>query len=234
MLSIRVFSIFMFRSACDAGLILCALLGIFMFCEPALSLAGTTAQSTFLVSQVVSSELAFVTPVSNLTLSPSLGGLTGGTAIGAVQFEIRSADALGYVVTLAASSSVGMIGLSSSTNSIPAYVPATTGIPDYTFTVPAHKAYFGYSVMATNTPDVVPLFLSNGSSACNTGSNNIYGTCWLNASTTAITILNRTSVTPNSGATSSLDFQVTIQPNPSPVIPDDSYVATTTLTATSN
>ena len=215
------------RQAAISFTLLCLM---FAIVEPAVSIGATTT-SQFTISQTVNAEIAFATPASNVTMSPSLGGITGGTANGATQVIVTTNSLGGYTMTLAASSSLGMIGNASSTYYIPAYVPSTGGVPDYTFTVPANAARFGYSVKATTTSDVAQLFRDNGS-ACNTGSNNTAGQCWLNASTSAVTIINRTTPTPANGATTTINFRVGISSNPNPVIPNDTYVATTTLTAT--
>ncbi|MDE1941496.1 MAG: hypothetical protein KGI66_05220, partial [Patescibacteria group bacterium] len=88
------------------------------------------------------------------------------------------------------------------------------------------------------TGDIAKSFLNNGS-ACNITSgtgNTGSGTqhCWQAATTTPYTIINRNYLTPGSGSTSTLLFQVTINANPAATIPNDTYVATTTLTATAN
>ena len=205
----------------------------FVMIEPAISLGATTA-SQFTISQTINSELSFALPPSNVVMSPTLGGITGGTSNGMTSFAVDSSNLTGYNMTIAASSSVGMIGNASSSNSIPAYVSTVPGIPDYTFTTPVHSARFGYTVNATTSSDVVPLFRNSGS-ACNQSGGASNGTnCWLAATTTAVQIINRTTPTPTTGATSTLIFQVQITSNPTPPIPNDTYVATTTLTATTN
>jgi hypothetical protein len=209
---------------------LCVLSLVFVAIEPAVSY-GSTTTSQFTISQTVGTEISFATPASNVTMSPALGGVTGGTSNGSTQVVVRTNSTGGYTMTLQASSSLGMIGNASSTNYIPAYTPATAGVPDYNFTAPANTARFGYSVKATTTSDVAQLFLDNGT-ACNTGTGSTADKCWLNASTTPVTIINRTSPTPANGATTTINFRVQIQANPSPAIPNDTYVATTTLTAT--
>ncbi len=208
---------------------------LFMMAEPAISLGATSGTSQFTISQSVTAELSFTNPASNVTMSPSLGGLTGGTANGAVQVAVTTNSHLGYQMTLTASSSAGMIGIASSSNSIPAYVPSATNVPDYTFTTPVNTARFGYTIEATTTTDVAQAFRDNGSNACNNAAaTDTVNACWLNASTTAFTIINRNFQTPQTGASTTVKFRVVISANPSPVIPDDTYVATTTLTATAN
>ena len=225
-------------TAIRAGAIgMLVLIVAFVTIEPAVSW-GATATSQFTISQTVTSEIAFATPASNVIMSPTLGGITGGTANGSTQVVVTTNDLAGYTMTLQASSSVGMLGNASSTaDIIPALLPTTPSVPNFTFTTaPANSAAFAYTVGATTTTDVATLFKNNGA-ACNTGSNtNTAGSlnCWLNASTTAVQIVNRSTQTPPNGATTTLNFRVIISSNPNPVIPNDTYVATTTLTATAS
>lgn len=198
--------------------------------EPVISLG---AEDQFTISQNVTAEVSFATPASDITMSPAIGGLTGGTANGGTQVVVLTNNDTGYTMTITASSSLGMIGVASSTNYIPALV-AAGAVPLYDFntsTIGANKAYFGYTVEASTTADVAQAFKNNGS-ACNIGANNGSDHCWLNASTTAFTVISRNYYTPASGATTTLKFKVVVNANPSPMIPDDTYVATTTLTAT--
>jgi hypothetical protein len=107
--------------------------------------------------------------------------LTGGTSNGGTQVVVTTNDHLGYSMTIMASSSVGMIGNASSSNSIPAYVTATPGVPDYTFTVPANKAYFGYTVEASTTADLATSF-KDSASACNApAGGDTASQCWIAA-----------------------------------------------------
>jgi hypothetical protein len=207
---------------------------LFIILEPAMTFSAITATSQFTISQTVNAEVSFLTPATNVTLTPSLGGVTGGTANGSTQVVVLTNDHLGYQMTLQASSSVGMIGNFNSANSIPVIVPATPNVPNFSFnTVAANGAAFAYSIEASTTADLSQIFKDNGAT-CNTGSGDTIGSCWLNASTTAVQIVNRSSATTGSGATTTLKFRVIIGANPTPAIPDDTYVATTTLTATAN
>lgn len=221
-----------------AAVTLFALSGLYVAIEPAIGLGATTS-SQFTISQVVTSEISFKTAPTNVSLSPSLGGLTGGTSAGQTQLVVSTSNSTGYNMTISASSSVGMLGNASSSNYISAYALNATTAPEYTFTVHTPQgAAFGYTVAASTTGDIAQAFLSNGSTFCNTGSTGNTGSgtqhCWLNASTSPVQVLNRNSSTPSSGSTSTLEFQVTINANPNPPIPNDTYVATTTVTATTN
>ncbi len=205
--------------------------------EPAVSF-GASVQSQFTISQQVSAEVAFATLASNVSMSPTLGGITGGTANGQTQVVVTTNDLLGYNMTIQASSTGAMQGTASTTNFIPVY---STTTPDFTFVTPANTARFGYTVGASSTSDVTPLFKSNGSSLCGVGgttanNTNTYSAlrCWIGATSTAVTIINRNLPTQAPGATTTLYFQVGIAANPVPAIPNDTYIATSTLTATAN
>ena len=214
----------------SAVIALMAISAVFVIAEPAVSFgAGSTQFDQFTISQGVTAEVSFKTPATNVVMAPTIGGMTGGDATGTTQVVITTNDHLGYQMTIQASSSAGMVG-NVNGGTIPAYVPSTPGVPDYNFTVPANGAYFGYTVEASTTADLTAFFKNNGT-ACNTGSSNGLGHCWLNATTTAFYLADTSSATAASGSTTTLKFHVRIMSNPSPTIPDDTYVATTTLTA---
>jgi hypothetical protein len=206
---------------------------MFVVVEPAVGY-GATATSQFTISQVVTSEIAFATTASNVIMAPTLGGITGGTSNGATSVSVKTNNLTGYNMTIQASSSLGMQGTASTTNYIPAYISAVNGVPDYVFAAQTNTAAFGYAVNATTSTDVAQLFRSAGSGPCNTGTVTSSSACWLAATTTAVQIINRSLPTPSTGATTTLSFRVVIGANPSPIIPNDTYVATTTLTATTN
>lgn len=205
---------------------------LFIIFEPAIS-----HSNQFTISQTITTEVAFSTNASDIIMSPTIGGLTGGIANGATQFAIRTNGVAGFNVTIQASSSDGsMIGNASSTNKITGYTTLTDGIPDHVFTVRnASGVAFGYTVEATSTDDVVQSFKHNGAT-CGTGSNNGSLTnCWIAATSTPFTIINRTMPTfGGQSATSTIAFRVVVNANPNPTLPNDTYVATTTLTATAN
>lgn len=202
---------------------------LFVLIEPTISRAVT---SQFTITQSVTAEISFSTAPSNVTMNGALAGITGGTSNGGTQLIVTTNNATGYNMTLTASSSSGMIG-NANGGTIPAYVPSATNVPDFTFTTPANTARFGYTAEASTTADLAAAFKDNGS-ACNVGSADATNSCWLNASTTAFTIVNRSTATAASGATTTLKFRVVINANPSPAIPTDTYVATSTLTAVVN
>lgn len=204
----------------------------FVIAEPIVT-NGAVTETQFVVSQQITSEIAFATPASNITMSPSLAALTGGTSLGSTTVSVTTNNALGYNLALTASSSLGMIGVTQG-GTIPAYAstsPLTN--PDYNFNVPANKAYFGYTVENASTSDLTAGFKDNGAS-CGVGSLDTVDKCWINASTTSRTLVNRSTFTNGTGNTTTIKFRVTINSNPIPSIPQDWYYATATLTATTN
>ena len=216
----------------------------FMAIEPAVSF-GASATSQFTISQTVNSEISFVTVASNVTMAGALGGITGGTALGWTTVAVRTNSLNGYNMTIIASTTSitgsctaqgSMTGVASSSNCIGPYVQigGASGVPEYTFNNATNTSEFGYTVNASTTSDVAQAFRNNGST-CNQSGGTPNGTnCWIAATTTAYTIINRNLPTAATGATTTLSFEVKIGANPSPMIPNDTYVATTTLTATTN
>lgn len=210
-------------------LMICLVCAGFFVSEPALGLA---IEDQFTITQSVTSEISFSTSASDVVMTPSLGGITGGTSNGTTTVIVLTNDNAGYTMTIKASSSPAMQANSQGT-SIPDYTNTSTGVPDYTYSVPSGYE-FGYSVSASTTSDLAQKFLDNGSNTCNTGSTDTNGgaTCWYGLSTTATSTIVRTSETPASGSTSSIYFKLTI--NSGSFVVEDTYVATTTLTATTN
>lgn len=207
--------------------------------EPALSF-GYTASTTsqFTISQTVTPEIAFKTAPADLVMSPGLNGVSGGTSNASAQLVVSTNNPSGYTMTLSADSSLGMVGAASSTSYIAAYVPTGTTSPDYSFAVNSPRGTaFGYTIAASTTADAAQEFLNNGA-YCYAGATGNSGTgashCWLDASTTPVTVVATAGPTPASGSTSTILFEVTIDPNPSPIVPNDTYIATTTLTASAN
>jgi hypothetical protein len=94
-------------------------------------------------------------------------------------------------------------------------------------------AEFGYTVEASTTADLDQSFKDDGS-ACNTGSSDASNKCWYNPTSTAETIVNRTSGAAALGATTTIKFKVAVPSAPSPSLSAAVYYATATLTATNN
>ena len=215
---------------CLAGaLVLNLALGaMFVMAEPTL---GRAIEDQFTVSQTVTGEISFSTTAVDVTMSPSLGGITGGTSNGTTTVVVLTNDSAGYTMTVKASSSPAMQGVSQG-DTIADYTPAAAGIPDYTYSVPTGEE-FGYTVSASTTADLAQKFLDNGSTTCNTGATDGTNTCWYGFSTTATSTIVRNTETGASGSTSSMVFKLTINSSTG-FVTEDTYNATATLTATIN
>ncbi len=200
----------------------------FVLFEP---VVGRAATDVFTVSQTITAEISFSTPATDVTMSPSIAGLTGGISNGSTDVVVTTNNSTGYNMTIQFSSSTAMYR-NGGGGEIENYVATT--VPDYNFDSTQIYGQFGYSVYsATDGGDIDPSFLDNGS-ACGSGTSNT-AQCWLAPSSTAAeTIVNRTSATPTGGATTTLQFRIDVPNNPNPVIPAGTYTATATLTAVTN
>lgn len=223
-----------------AALMIVGLLFIgFPALEPIIT-SGAATSTQFTVTQYVTAEISFAEEPADVIMSPSLGGISGGNSYGSTTVRVVTNNTTGYNMTLLASSTASGHALQGTTTSgyIPDFRGTATTVPSYTFSVAANRAAFGYTVSASTTADLAQQFLDNGS-LCNIaigdgGTDTSSGTCWADASTTLRTIINSSAATAASGSTSTIAFRVTINSNPVPAIPEDGYVATMTLTATTN
>lgn len=158
--------------------------------------------------------------VTNVSLSPSIPGVTGGTSNGSTTVTVITDSPSGYLLTIAAENSPAM---NKGGDSIADYVPA--GVPDFDFTTDATDAHFGYT---PEGEDVVDRFLDDGDS-CDDGSANAPLKCWDGLSLTEESIAS--SMLPNhpDGATTTVHFRVGV--GSSVVQAPGTYIATTTITA---
>lgn len=163
-----------------------------------------------------------ISAAADVTLSPNIGGVAGGTADGTTSFTVTTDNAAGYQLTIKASTSPA---LKTPTATFQDYLPFGSD-PDYTFTVAVNASAFGFTPEST---DIATRYKDNGS-ACNTGSNNATDTCWDGLSTTPVVILRRTSSNHPSGTSATIRFRA--KSGSSYIQEEGSYTATTTLTAT--
>ncbi len=161
-----------------------------------------------------------VVPATGVTMSPAIGGVTGGTATGATSFTVTTDDLAGYTVTIAASSSPA---LQSPLDSFADYVPGGAN-PDFTFTNAASASSFAFSPKGT---DIASRYLDN-TSACGTGSSQTAGACWDGLSTTPRTIVSRATSNQPSGTVTTVNFKAASGSSHLQI--DGTYVATTTIT----
>jgi len=146
-----------------------------------------------------------ITVPGNITLTPSIGGLTGGTADGNGTWTVQTDSESGYSMSIRASNTPAMQYL---TNSFPDYTPNVAGIPDIDFTINPPNYEFGFSPY--NPSSIVTKFKSNGTTLCNTGSNHIDGDCWLGLTTANTEIVNRSGRTLTGGENTKINFRAEV------------------------
>lgn len=161
-----------------------------------------------------------MTAASDVTLSPAIGGVTGGTSNGSTSFTVTTDNPAGYTVTIKASSSPALI---SPLDSFTDYgAPASS--PDFAFSISSSASAFAFSPEGT---DITASFKDNGS-VCGAGSSDASNACWAGLSTSAQTIVNRTSANHTSGTLTTVKFRA--ESGSAHVQVAGTYVATTTLT----
>ena len=138
---------------------------------------------------------------SGVSMSPDIGGVSGGQSNGLATTTVTTDSPSGYTLSVRASSSPAM---ATSTYAFADYTPATAGTPDYTWSVPATTSEFGFT---PEGQDVVQKFLDNGSNACNTGSSETTDACWYNFSITDETIAQTYSANHPSGTQTIIKFR---------------------------
>jgi hypothetical protein len=187
---------------------------------------GESSSSNFKMKagyQQMQENILSMTVPTDVVMSPSIGGVTGGTSNGSTTFTVITDNPAGYMVTIKASSSPAM---QSPLSTIADYVPAG-GNPDYTFSITPTISAFGFSVEGN---DIDQKFKDNGSS-CNTGSGDTVDKCWAGLSTTQQTIVSRNSANQPSGTVTTVKFRA--QSGSAHVQVEGIYVSTTTITALS-
>lgn len=163
-----------------------------------------------------------LSPIGNVILSPSIPGVSGGTANGSTTFTVITDSPAGYEVVMSAEASPALQEQASA-NTIADYIP--TGTADYTFSVDASDAHFGYSVESVAAAS---RFFNDGGS-CDTGATNTALQCWDGLSTTTAVVATDSSANQPAGTDVTVHFRVGIGGSVSQ--PPGTYIATTTVTA---
>lgn len=159
-------------------------------------------------------------PGDDVIMSPSLGGLTGGTSNGSTTFTVISDNDPGYMVTIRSESSPA---LTSGSASFDDYSPSGSD-PDFIFAVLPETSVFGFS---PEGDDIDDRFRDNGS-VCNSGSSDTALSCWDGLSTADAIIVQRYTSTASSGSQTTINFRAAIGSGRNQQ--EGVYVATTTIT----
>lgn len=163
---------------------------------------------------------------ANVTLSPTISGISGGTGTGSASWTVITDAAAGYTLMIKASTNPA---LQVGADSFADYTPAGAN-PDYTWSVDASASEFGFSPEGT---DVISEYLDDGVSACGTGGVlNTTDKCWRGFSTADETIAQSAASNNPAGIATSVLLQAEVGNNK--IQPPGSYVATITVTAISN
>lgn len=171
--------------------------------------------------QMVTTFLSMTAP-QNVTMTPSIPGVSGGTANGSTTVTVTTDSAAGYQLTIEAASSPAM---TKGADFIADYVPL--GDPDFAFDVGPTDAHFGYSPSGV---DVVTRFKDDGAS-CNDNTQETPLACWDGLDTVAEPISRSTGANTPNGATTTVYFRVGVGGLVTQT--GGVYTATTTLTALS-
>jgi len=156
----------------------------------------------------------------DVTMSPALGGITGGISNGSTSFTVTTDNSAGYTVTITSDSSPA---LQSGIDSFADYVPVGSD-PDFSFSNAATDSTFAFTPEGT---DISTRFKDNGS-ACNVGTSDAGSSCWDGLSTSPKTIVSRATSNMPSGSLTTIRFRAAS--GSSHILKNGTYTATTTLT----
>lgn len=162
---------------------------------------------------------------ADVTMSPTLGGITGGTSNGSSATTVTTSGSAGYALYIKASSSPAMQG-NSQGDFIDNFTTGVAGIPDFFFLVGSTQAVFGFTPEGT---DVAAKYRDDGGGACNTGSSDTVDRCWNAVSTSNELIATRATSNSPAGTVTTIKFRIELGSSTFTV--EDTYTATTTLTA---
>lgn len=156
----------------------------------------------------------------DVTMSPNLPGVTGGTSNGSSTFTVITDSPAGYQLAIQAENSPAM---QSSVGTIADYDPGAA--PSFSFPIASSEARFGFTPEGA---DVVQTFFEAGG-ICGLGSEKSFLTCWDGLETAPYTIAQGAGANHPSGATTTVYFRVRV--GSSAGVMAGVYTATTTVTA---
>jgi hypothetical protein len=207
--------------------LICSVLLLFVAFEPTI----TNGQSPeFTISQQITGESSFLVDPTDVTMSGSIAGITGGQATGESQFVVQTNNVNGYTIDISFENNGFGEAMVSPTNdnAIQDYAAGTTEPSrDY---VTATFAQFAYTVRSSTTADTDQSFFQDGTN-CNASGGDQDVTCWKAPSFSNFQIVDRGAAAPD-GATTTIFFDVTVPSGASPAPNAETYTATATLSLT--
>lgn len=181
--------------------------------------------------QEMQEEYISVSAPDDISLTPSIPGISGGTADGSATWTVIADNSAGFNMKIKVSTTPAM--KLDGSYYFDDFTPASESVPDYNWSVDSGDAEFGFSVEPETDEDAVQAFLDNASNACNqsSGSQTI-NKCWLDFNgTTDVDIINRSTRTSTSGEDEVIKFRA--QSNAKFLL-EGAYSAVTTVTVASN
>lgn len=168
---------------------------------------------------------------SAITMSPSIGGLTGGVSNGSTTVTVITDNLAGYQLQLKATTSPALrcqTECNPATDYFLDYTPENPAIPDFNWLVLATTSEFGFTPEGSH---LVQKFKDNGTS-CNTGNVDTLDRCWYNLSTNNETIAQSFSNNQPSGTQTVVKFRA--ESGAQNFQPSGTYQATIIFTSTPN
>jgi hypothetical protein len=166
---------------------------------------------------------------SDVTMTPTIPGVSGGSGNGSVFWTVTTDNLAGYSFYVRAGASPALVKNGSPGVYFDDYTPGAG--PDYVWQVDATKAEFGFTPEGN---DIVTKFRDNGADTCNTGTLDTPDACWYNfVSSTPGELIAHSAVSnhPTGVATT---VKVEAQSNSSHLQEAGTYQATITVTALAN
>jgi hypothetical protein len=166
---------------------------------------------------------------SDVTMTPTIPGVSGGSGNGSVFWTVTTDNLAGYSFYVRSGDSPALV---KSDNPSVYFDDYTSGAsPDYAWQVDADKAEFGFT---PEGDDLVQKFLDNGTNTCGVGTLDTPDACWYNFISTNPGELIAHSAASNHPAGVATTVKVEAQSNSSHLQESGTYQATITVTALAN
>lgn len=159
---------------------------------------------------------------SDVTMSPAIAGVSGGTGNGSTSWTVTTDNPAGYSLSIKASTSPA---LQSAGGSFADYTTSGAA-PDFSWTVAAADSEYGFTPEGV---DIVQRYLDNGSSCNAAGGSDTVDKCWDKLTTSDQEIANRGSGNHPSGTTTTVKLQAEV--GSSHIQPNGTYNSSITVTA---
>jgi len=208
---------------------------MYVLSEPSIANGQASDSGQIVVTQEITGEIALTIASTSIRMDGAIAGVTGGSSTGTTSANVISNNATGYNLTIDFEDSVAM-QQDAGAGFIDNYNPSTGGgNGDYNMSVGAGEAAFAYTVSGI-VADIEDRFKNDGAGDCTGTTNSDEGFCWYNVgtgdATSAVTLVDRSTATASTGATTTINFQVRVGSGSS--LEEGFYTATSTITATEN